>query len=376
MNVPDAIGELCPAYNMPDKANPVFAAPVKKTWFDSPAVDVTDSVKRTIATDMAFFLHRQQAQDKPGWTIFNEKHSQVDPEQTTLGYMPIILAPAHELDTLNKVGKRCMLISAHLGQEYTVITVDQALFYKLMELKWSVPEYSKLIPRLGGLHISMNFLKAIGDHMSGSGLAEIWVESGLFGQGTTELALSGRAYSKAMRAHKLTLQALWRLLMPGLLNFVKQSDKECHDQISEITTQSGPEAIAELLSLLMHGRFQQLVTEYVAMKSAENVNYYFWWQYMDMISTLLLFTRAQRDGIWELHLEAFRRMLPCFLRYDHYNYARWGPVYLAEMHQLPPDVLSEFQKGNFVVKRSAGRFNQVDPDQAQKWINDTGKKGG
>ena len=97
---------------------------------------------------------------------------------------------------------------------------------------------------------------------------------------------------------------------------------------------------------------------------------------MDMISTLLLFTRAQRDGIWELHLEAFRRMLPYFMRYDHYNYARWGPVYLAEMHQLPAAVLSEFQKGNFVVKRSARQFNQVDPDQAQEWINGTGKKSG
>lgn len=46
------------------------------------------------------------------------------------------------------------------------------------------------------------------------------------------------------------------------------------------------------------------------------------------------------------------------------------------MHQLPEPVLSEFQKGNFVVKRSAHKFNQVDPDQAMEWINGTGKKGG
>ena len=32
-----------------------------------------------------------------------------------------------------------------------------------------------------------------------------------------------------MRAHKLALKALWRLLMPALLTFVAQSDKECHD---------------------------------------------------------------------------------------------------------------------------------------------------
>ena len=33
-------------------------------------------------------------------------------------------------------------------------------------------------------------------------------------------------------------------------------------------------------------------------------------------------------------------------------------------------------KSNFVVKRSAQKFNQVDPDQAMEWINCTGKKGG
>ena len=55
---------------------------------------------------------------------------------------------------------------------------------------------------------------------------------------------------------------------------------------------------------------------------------------------------------------------------------RWGPVYLVEMDQLPEPVLSEFKRGNFVVvKISAHKFSQVDPDQAMEWINGTGKKG-
>jgi len=91
---------------------------------------------------------------------------------------------------------------------------------------------------------------------------------------------------------------------------------------------------------------------------------------------LLMFTRAQRDGIWELHLYSFKCMLPFFVYYDHTNYARWGPVYLAEMHHLPDPVLQEFQQGNFVVKRGQQKFNQVDPDMSQEWLNAIGKKGG
>ena len=55
-------------------------------------------------------------------------------------YLPIILALAHELDTLNTVVKRCMAISSHFGQEHTVLTVDQVLYCRLIGLKWSVPE--------------------------------------------------------------------------------------------------------------------------------------------------------------------------------------------------------------------------------------------
>jgi hypothetical protein len=42
-----------------------------------------------------------------------------------------------------------------------------------MDLKWSVPRYKdSVFPRLGGLHIAMNFMKCIGDHMNGSGFME------------------------------------------------------------------------------------------------------------------------------------------------------------------------------------------------------------
>ena len=110
------------------------------------------------------------------------------------------------------------------------------------------------------------------------------------------------------------------------------------------------------------------------MNLKDNVNFKFWWGYIQMVQILLLFTRAHRDGNWELHLYAFQAMLPYFMRYNHTNYARWGTIYISEMHHLPPDVLQEFQSGNFVVKRSSHQFNQVDPDQSQEWLNATGKK--
>ena len=46
------------------------------------------------------------------------------------------------------------------------------------------------------------------------------------------------------------------------------------------------------------------------------------------------------------------------------------------MKQLPDEVKEEFVKGNFVVKCSSNKFNQVDPDHAQEWLNGTGERAG
>ena len=74
------------------------------------------------------------------------------------GYMPIIQSPAHELDTLNTVVLRCKYIANALGQQQVVLTVDEALYCKLMELKWAKKDYQKfLIVRLGGLHTILAF---------------------------------------------------------------------------------------------------------------------------------------------------------------------------------------------------------------------------
>ena len=126
------------------------------------------------------------------------------------------------MDTLNAAVIRCMYISEQLGQTYTVITVDQALYFKLMDVTWCDDDYpEKLIVRMGGLHIAMNFLKTIGDHMEGSGIESIWVESGLLGPNATYEALSGKHYNRVIRAHNITAQTLLSLLLSQFMVFLQ-----------------------------------------------------------------------------------------------------------------------------------------------------------
>ncbi|KAJ8874113.1 hypothetical protein PR048_024954 [Dryococelus australis] len=93
------------------------------SWFNE---EDNDCSKQAEATDLAFFLSHQDSDKRPSWAVFNQSSS-VNPEQTAAGYLPVILAPAHELDTINTVVNKCMSISSHFGQEHTVITLDEAL---------------------------------------------------------------------------------------------------------------------------------------------------------------------------------------------------------------------------------------------------------
>ena len=49
--------------------------------------------------DLAFSAVRESQNPKCSWTTFTENISITDPEKTTAGYLTIISAPAHELDS-------------------------------------------------------------------------------------------------------------------------------------------------------------------------------------------------------------------------------------------------------------------------------------
>ncbi|KAG1654856.1 hypothetical protein GQR58_024808 [Nymphon striatum] len=137
---------------------------------------------------------------------------------------------------VHTVVQRVLHIAMTLRQRYTVLTVNQALFPQLVELKWAKYK-DTLIPRLGGLHISMYFLKVLGQHTADSGLDDLWKESALLGPIcpiSTEKIMMGKSYAKGVRAHKLTWQALWQLLLPQFISFLEENNLELQKRILDM----------------------------------------------------------------------------------------------------------------------------------------------
>ena len=214
--------------------------------------------------------------------------------------------------------RRCRAVALALGQDYVVVTVDEALYQRLLPLKWAHADLQEwLIVRLGGLHIALNFLGVIGRHVEGSGLLQVWCDSNLFGPKTAEKVLrTGRPYNKAVRAHKLTWQALWSILLPMMFDFMQKRKEGLHAALEAAVNDGHHD---ELVALLDTPTFRELRHDFNA---TAGPNRRYWTDYLEMAELLLRFLRAQRTGDWRLHLDSFRDMLPWFFIYDHQNYAR------------------------------------------------------
>ena len=88
----------------------------------------------------------------------------------------------------------------------------------------------------------------------------------------------------------------------------------------------------------------------------------FWDEYCVMVTTLLQFLKADRTGNWKLHLSSTAAMLPQFFAMDRQHYARYLPVYLADMQKLElthPDVYKEFAEGESFKSFRAALFTSV-----------------
>ena len=328
-------------------------------------------------------MHNVSQQTIPARAAFNECISLVNPPLTTPGMLPILQAPADDNNTMTTIINCFMAIAENLSQPNTVIAVDQPLYSRGKELIWANYEkYQKVVLVMGHLHILFNFLKAIGQHMENAGLADVWVESGVFAQNSTDTMLEAKQYYRAVRGHTLAYEALSRIYWHYFTTWLRVNGREQDfksevEKIAQASSQrdsnsdGAVEAVNNLVSTLKLNQVLAMMDEFD--HTLEHAaNFTLWRSYMRMVETLLDFIRANREGNWPLHLDSFSEMLPWMTIYDHTNYARWDTVYLSEMKGLKksqPLVYEEFMNGNFVVKRSTSRFNQIPLDQATEWQN-------
>ena len=82
---------------------------------------------------------------------------------------------------------------------------------KQIQLKFP-EEFKNTVICMGGFHIALNYLSLLGKKYANSGLQDLLLESGVYSAGTTSVLMLGKSYNRGIRAHKLSVEALFLLL--------------------------------------------------------------------------------------------------------------------------------------------------------------------
>ena len=334
-------------------------------------------------------LEKVGSQMVPSWTAFNAIITSSSPEVTSIGYCPMIPASPTDYNTVFTVMKTVQKMMKTLGQQHSVITFDEAIYSKAKDIQWRCPEeFKHTVLRLGGFHTAMTFISVIGKRYEESRLEDLLIESGIYGSNSVLRIMNGKAYNKGVRALKLLMEAFCRLRFHSLApQMTRKSDGVAYmETISKLkdVVSSKDDAVCEEVIREVEHRSKVIDEELSKIREtckSESGTFAFWDEFIDMIEILLRFIRAEREAIWDLHIDALSEMIPYFFAYDRINYSRWASVYLADMKSLPntaKSVHDEFMNGNHPVKRAPGTFNQVWTDLAleQSVNRDSKVKGG
>lgn len=103
----------------------------------------------------------------------------------------------------NHTGYKC-----NIGTTKRVVTFNLAIYSKAKEIPWRHPnEFKHLVIRMGCFYIALYFLSVIGKKFEESGIADLLMESGLYGTTSTIALLKGKSYNRGLHVHKLIMEA-------------------------------------------------------------------------------------------------------------------------------------------------------------------------
>ena len=322
-------------------------------------------------------------QTMPTWSAFNSIVSNESMKVQQVGFLPVLPHPVTKYETVYTSLKNFVNILSQLHQKHMAIFCDEGVYHIAREITLQKPvEFGELVLCLGSFHLIKTLLACIGKYISGSGCRTIWTESRAFGVDVVESVLSGSDYERSVEGIKLLEECISQLqwiefLQDNASNYIEELEKikSLKLAVSQKKKTESQKYLQEFkcMSKELLKDFNKFRIE----RSKISENFRYWDNFVKMVHTLLDVIRADREGNWNLHLNAVKECMPLFITFDRTNYTRWCSIYIEDMQKLPqtaPDVYEAFLAGKFSVKRSPGTFNSVGTDMClEQTINRSSK---
>ena len=170
-------------------------------------------ISRHRADEGDFVFLEQASGDEmiPEYSGFNVKRAReagkLQEPKTKLMYTPFLDMLPSEPDTMKTAMLEARRLTLLTGQEWTVFTTDQQLYKVVLRSIWQDPDaFPNFVPQLGGMHMLISIVGAIGTLMDGSGLEEI-LKSAFAG---VPKMLIGKKFPQNVRALRILMEEMLR----------------------------------------------------------------------------------------------------------------------------------------------------------------------
>ena len=222
-------------------------------------------------------------------------------------------------------------------------------------------QYGTLNLMMGNFHSICNLLFTIGKLFGDAGLRDLAVQSGVIAEGSINKVLDGKQYDRAVRLHKLTYETLMRLTWSGFEEWMEANNAEALPKYND--TIRVMYKVRQNLCRATHGAamadescqmiIDLFLTYLYVLRHEKGQLAAFWMAYVDMVDILLRLLRADIEGDWPLRPSCIRTMNHWCFALDKINYARYLPVYYAQMSRLQqtsPALHDHFLNGGLSVQ--------------------------
>ena len=324
-----------------------------------PPAGLSDSVTEFNATvdqaeaswvDAVSDLINKEALDKNdniSWSAYHANLQKEVPHPPALiELLPLFRDNAHSVAMMKHGMDVLKRATEHLNPgQVPVVTVDCALYPILKKIQWTWPVEcgeEKYVVMMGGLHVEMAFLAAIGDWLEGSGWASIMTMAGVTTEGRAVGIEKGTSTARGQWAHQTCLAALSLLQRTAYEEYKEEEETPLE------------------------------FDEWKHKKSSQQPQFSYWNTTMKLQHILLKFLKAQREGDFPNYVDSLRAIVPWMFILDHWNYARWMSVHIYDLEMLGntcPSVHIEFVKGHFVTQKGSHKFSMIAHDQVHEQLN-------
>ena len=307
--------------NKSKKSTPIYdvthCAPPKSRNDIYPCFDNIKSIEEVDIYrhwDLAWALARNfdETASIPTWSAHNSLHTEGIP-LTNYCTTPVLHGSPTDWSNLYTALKIVQGINvATTADHKTVVSLDLQLYSKCIQLQAKDNIYSNFVFRLGELHILFAMLKVIGKNINCSGLDEAMIEANIYGPTTMEQIKGGKHYKRSFEAYLTLYMSLFHVYTKEFFTdqvVLKIATQEAVSVYATYEDYKFTDFVDELAGLTLFDSLKEFDRRLTGQAK-------FLRNFMDLIEIMLLFVRATRQGLWELHLASLERFTKYFFAYD------------------------------------------------------------